>query len=140
MEYTQTTSKTKIRRLFSGALYGSAGDADDRALVALLDQIKLPAKLPMPADLAAVRCDLNALLILPRGRVYIISVNALDPHESNFKGAIWEANRGYAAVGSGSDLAIGAMYAGASARQAVEIACKFDINSRPPVHVLALEK
>lgn len=135
---TQTTSKTKIRRLASGALYGSAGDGDDRAMIALLDQIKLPARLPMPAELAAIRTDVTAILVLPRGRVFMVLAEALDLIETNFKGAVWEANRGFAAVGSGADVALGAMRAGKTAKEAVHIACEFDINSRPPVHVLEL--
>jgi ATP-dependent protease HslVU (ClpYQ) peptidase subunit len=45
---------------------------------------------------------------------------------------------GYAACGSGMDYALAAMDAGATARQAVEIACKRNINCRPPVHVRKL--
>jgi ATP-dependent protease HslVU (ClpYQ) peptidase subunit len=37
------------------------------------------------------------------------------------------------AVGTGADLAFGAMHAGANARKAVAIACKRDINSGLPV-------
>lgn len=135
---TQTTSMTKIQRLSSGALFGGAGDSDDRAIIALLDKIKLAAKMPTAADLAATRCDINAVFVLPRGGVYIVSCESLDVNEINFKGTIWPANRGYAACGTGADLAIGAMAAGKSAREAVAIACKWDINSRPPVHVLRL--
>ena len=37
------------------------------------------------------------------------------------------------AVGSGADLARGAMMAGASPGRAVEIACEYDVGSGPPV-------
>lgn len=129
---------TKIRRLSSGALFGSAGDADERPIIALLDKIRNPAKLPLPLELAATRCDTNAIIVFPNGAVYIVVSEALDVLESNFKGAVWKANRGYVACGTGADLATGAMAAGKSARDAVAIACKFDINSRLPVHVLGL--
>jgi hypothetical protein len=40
------------------------------------------------------------------------------------------------AIGTGADAAMGAMHAGATARRAVEIACKLDINSGLPVVVM----
>lgn len=39
------------------------------------------------------------------------------------------------ALGSGSDVALGALAAGASPRRAVEIACRFDLHCGPPVRV-----
>ncbi len=39
----------------------------------------------------------------------------------------------YAAIGSGADYALGAMLAGKSPKQAVEIACRLDESSGPPV-------
>lgn len=39
----------------------------------------------------------------------------------------------YAAIGSGADFALGAMLAGKSPKQAVEIACKLDEGSGPPI-------
>ena len=53
---------------------------------------------------------------------------------------VWPAATmgGYAACGSGGDYALAAMDAGATARQAVEIACKRNIHCRPPVHVRKL--
>jgi ATP-dependent HslUV protease subunit HslV len=44
------------------------------------------------------------------------------------------------ADGSGADFAIGAMAAGATAEQAVMIACHFDTCSRAPVEVLRLSE
>ena len=40
------------------------------------------------------------------------------------------------AIGSGADFALGAMYAGASADKAVEIASKLDINSGGEIYIL----
>ena len=39
----------------------------------------------------------------------------------------------FAAIGSGTKLALAAMDMGASAAKAVEIACKYDLYSRPPI-------
>lgn len=57
----------------------------------------------------------------------------------------WDAENGwfpiaepYAAIGSGADLAIGAMAAGAHVRDAVRIACARDAHSRGPVRTYRL--
>lgn len=42
------------------------------------------------------------------------------------------------AIGSGAKLALAAMEMGASARRAVEIACKYDLYSRPPIRSATL--
>ena len=58
-----------------------------------------------------------------------------------FEGKRWyPAKEGWTryACGTGSKAALGAMMAGASARQAVEIACKLDPNSGPPIKTLKI--
>lgn len=139
--HLQTTSLTKIARLASESLFGAAGDGDIRALLTLLDKVRLPGRLPSRAELATLKCDVEGILVFPRGQVMMISIapggtdrNNLDHYEAQ----TWPANRGIAAAGTGGELALGAMAAGKSAREAVAIACKCDINSRLPVHALAL--
>jgi ATP-dependent protease HslVU (ClpYQ) peptidase subunit len=44
------------------------------------------------------------------------------------------------AVGSGAKAAMGAMFAGADARRAVEIACKIDPYSAPPIVTMSLPR
>lgn len=134
---TQTTSMTKIERLASGALLGGAGDSDIRSLIALIDKIKTPDKLPSRHDLSALKSDFHVLLAFPRGQVVHIASGG---EEGRYDAQIWPANRGIAAAGSGADVALGAMAAGKTAREAVAIACRFDINSRLPVHTMALAK
>ena len=46
----------------------------------------------------------------------------------------------YCGVGSGASYAIGALEAGASPRKALEIACKFDGKSCPPIVVYELKE
>lgn len=135
---TQTTSASKINRLTSGALLGSAGDGDIRSFIALVDKIKTPDKLPSRAELAALRIDLVAVMAFPRGQVFMVEIGPSTGE--HFDAQVWPANRGLAAAGSGADLALGAMAAGKSAKDAVAIACRFDINSRLPVHVVKLAK
>ena len=88
------------------------------------------------------------LLVLPKGGVYVISTGPVDEagwpvadsYDEREEVGIWSAASmgGYAAVGSGSECALAAMDAGASARHAVEIACRRNINCRLPVHLLPL--
>ena len=55
-----------------------------------------------------------------------------------FEGGSWYLNEGpFAAIGSGADSALGALHAGATAKQAVEISCLVDRNSGPPVCTVA---
>lgn len=90
----------------------------------------------------SLRADVLGLLVLPRGRVYKIATTIISPENWN-EGmddyGMWEINGPFAAVGSGGDMAIVAMDCGKSARDAVRVACKYDPNSRPPVHVALLD-
>jgi hypothetical protein len=141
---TQTVSHIKIKRLKSGALLGSAGDNDSRALEALLDSVKTPEKLPTRVQLAETKNEFMGILALPRGGVFIISTGKVDeqgfPVDEDEDFGVWPATTmgGYAAVGSGAEAALAAMDAGATAEQAVNIACKRNINCRPPVHKIRL--
>lgn len=130
-EGLRTSSLIKIRRLSSGALYGGAGDSDDRTLVGVLDKIRTPDRLPSREDLARLDGDFEALLVFPQGKILKLTKSGRDAQ-------IWECNRGLMAIGSGGEIAIGAMASGKSAREAVAVACDWDTNSRLPVHVLEL--
>lgn len=145
---TQTVSLIKIKRLSSGALLGQAGDNDCRALEEMLDKIKDPRKLPSKTELARTKDDFMGLLALPKGGVWVLANGPVDEagwpvsnsYDEREEVGVWPAATmgGYAACGSGADHALAAMDAGATARQAVEIACKRNINCRPPVHVRKL--
>jgi len=142
---TQTVSAIKIIRLSSGALLGSAGDNDARAMYELLDKIKDPKRLPSRAELAATRIDYQGLIAFPKGGVYVVSTGRHDdagyqPEGSEDDYGIWPATTmgGYAAVGSGAEIALGAMDAGATAKEAVVIACRRNRYCALPVHVVKL--
>jgi hypothetical protein len=147
---THVASLIKIKRLHSGALLGQAGDNDCRAMEQLLDKIKDPRKLPTKNELAATKDEFYGLLALPgNGGVWVVTTGPVDEagwpvadsHDNREEHGVWLATSmgGYAAVGSGSDYALAAMDAGASAKQAVEIACRRNIHCRPPVHVRRLK-
>lgn len=132
------THQPKIKYLTSGALLGSAGDNDSRELEFLFDRVKTESNLPTKAQLLALRVDYLGLLVLPKGKVF--KVGSTHISEANWdKGfdediGVWEIASEFAAIGTGSRWAMGAMAAGKSAVDAVRIACKFDLNSRTPVY------
>ena len=72
----------------------------------------------------------SALVIDPRGRVREIENGSVLPVPRGAK---------FHAIGSGGPFALAAMYAGASAVEAVKIATKIDINSGLPVRKLKLK-
>lgn len=135
---------TKITRLSSGALIGQAGDNDARAIERLLDKVKSPAGLPLRDELLKIRLSYMGLLVFPRGRIFKVGLTNLP--ESNWgddfdqEVGIWEISTPFAAIGTGKEFAMGAMAAGKSAAESVRIACRYDINSRLPIHVVALAK
>lgn len=131
----QVVSGIKIRRLSSGALFGTSGDNDVREVEALLDKVRTPKQMPLRSAFKGILVDCGGILVLPRGKVFMIGCRE-KPDDYDDEIGAWEVNRGFAAIGSGAEVALGAMAAGKSAREAVAIACKFDINSRLPVHVL----
>lgn len=141
---TQTVSHIKIKRLSSGALLGGSGDNDGRAIEALLDKVKKPSQLPSREALTATKDSGMFLLAIPRQGVWVLSCGKVDEQgyatDDDEDYGVWPGATmgGYAAIGSGADVALGAMDAGASAYRAVEIACRRDINCRLPVHQIAL--
>jgi ATP-dependent protease HslVU (ClpYQ) peptidase subunit len=139
---TVDTLANKITRLSSGALLGQAGQNDGRAMVALLDKVKTPAQIPSYDALMNMRVDFLGLLVLPKGRIFKVSTTHIAPSNwgTDFDTDIgmWEITGLFSSVGSGGDLATAAMDCGKSARDAVRVACKYDPNSRPPVHIVSL--
>lgn len=138
------TLSSKIIRLRSGALLGQAGSNDARPLIWLLQNVKTLRAMPSYEALMGVRCDFLGLLILPRGRIVKVATTFTSPENWTDETAgdygMWEVETRFAAIGTGSDFAMGAMEAGADALKAVRIACRRDMNSRLPVHSLALKK
>lgn len=138
-----TESAQKIHRTSAGALVGQAGDNDARAILALLDKVKRESDLPTRAALCATGIDFEGLLVLPNGSVFCVASGRVDAQGFAVDDAdvgVWPAATigGYAAVGSGSEAALAAMDAGASAARAVEIACRRNVYCRPPVHSVRL--
>lgn len=141
---TVDTMQTKMRRLKGGCIIGSAGTSDSRDVEALFDKVKTPAGLPSPEALGRMRCDYLGLLVLPKGRLYKVCCTGIT--ETNWDGerdaefGLWEISFDFAAVGSGAPVALGALSAGKNAKEAVRIACMWDLYSKAPVHVMPLLK
>ena len=123
--------QTKISRLEGGVLYGAAGDADDRVVVETFNKIKRPKQIPSVQKLKKMEADVDALLVFPSGDIYSVLTG-----EKNAE--CMRIAREFHATGSGHQLALGAMAMGATAVQAVEVACKYNIQCRPPICTLAL--
>lgn len=140
---TVDTLTTKIIRLSSGAIFGTAGQNDARSVNALVDKAKTPGQLPSYEAILALRADVLGLLVLPKGRVYKIATTIISPEnweEGMGEFGLWEVTGPFSAVGSGADMALVAMECGKAAKDAVRIACKYDPNSRGPVHMMPLAK
>jgi hypothetical protein len=137
------TLSNKVYRLKSGALLGQCGSNDIRPMIKMLDNAKSERQMPSYDEIAAVRISGMYLLVLPNKRVFKFQTTARAPDtwdDDLVDLGMWRVERPFTAVGSGSDYAIGAMEHGASAEQAVRIACRLDINSRLPIHKHRLAK
>lgn len=75
------------------------------------------------------RPDLRAIIVRPDGAVFLAE-------DVYFSGPIETTCY---AIGSGADFALGAMACGATAEEAVRVACRFDDHCGEPVHVLGKE-
>ncbi|MCK1543278.1 hypothetical protein IVB12_15285 [Bradyrhizobium sp. 179] len=129
-------SVPKVLRTSAGALIGWSGEADNRAVLALLDKVKNPKSLPTKQEIAACQTEFDLLIAFGPNQVYNVTC---DEDNGRYTGYVTLANLGFAATGSGWALATGAMLAGKSARDAVMIACKVDRFSKLPVHALSFE-
>ena len=116
---TWSGSTRKIGRAPDGSIAALSGTVVDcHAVLRWVEHGMDERKRPVEQDVAG-------LLITADGTVYLVEGNAPPaPITAPF----------YAA-GSGRQIALGAMAAGASAQRAVEIACEWDTGSRGPVVV-----
>lgn len=133
--YTLFTRQSKIVRLPSGGLLGSAGDADCRAIEELIGKVKTVAGLPTRKALLDLQIDYNGILVLPKGKIIFVASEFKD---GKWGGGFMEVSESFFATGSGDEFALGAMECGRSAKDAVNIAIRRNMTCRAPVHVIAL--
>jgi ATP-dependent HslUV protease subunit HslV len=105
-EVIHCTKRKKLSRLSDGSIIGTSGGHVDRE--AFREWLENGGKAPKVVDFSALR-------LMPDGRILYYG-DTLEGCEVDTP----------AAVGSGSQFAIGAMEAGLSAKRAVEIASKRD--------------
>jgi ATP-dependent protease HslVU (ClpYQ) peptidase subunit len=129
------SKQTKIRKTAGGCLFGCAGIGDDRDLVARLDPVERPEQLPSTEELIEGYAHLDGLLVFPDGRMFLVCARRESAAEEAGVQEIVGFD-GYA-IGSGGDIARGAMMAGLSASQAVWVAIQLDTCSGEPIHCLA---
>lgn len=110
---------TKIRKRKDGALAGAAGNG---ALAqAYLDWFANPSpKKGKPPPLCVDNETATIFMVEPNGQIVMIR------HYGPMR-----VNAPYYAMGSGEEIALGAMEFGATAEQAVEVAGKLDVNTGP---------
>lgn len=134
------TRINKLTRLASGAVLGQSGEADIRDIIACLDKCTA-RRMPSRKTLSETKTDFSGILAYPSGKVYLIDVRRAGKDEDGEWGAsVIELLERYTAVGSGAQYAIGAMAAGRTAKYAVEIACRFDGYSNPPVREVTVKR
>ena len=125
------TNSQKIYRLPSGALLGSAGDADSRDIRTLFGNAT-PTKMPTRKQISALENDVDLLLVFPKGQVYLITAEYVEDL-SAWTGQIVRISDVIVAIGTGANFAYGAMEFGADPIEAVEVACRRDIMCFGPI-------
>lgn len=75
--------------------------------------------------------ELHVLVITPDNKIKMYEANSMEP-------VVLSKRDKYMAIGSGMDVALGALHAGASSADAVRAAIKHNINSKPPVRTYKL--
>lgn len=116
-------SVVKIVRVPGGGLAGAAGELG--GMYRFLEWAHYGGE-ETTADFAG--CEIDGFLVRPDGTLLVTdSLGGVSPIKAPFH-----------AVGSGRELALGAMAAGADAVEAVKIAVRFDTRSGGPVKKIAL--
>jgi len=110
---------TKVQRTDDGRIFGASGSIVD---------ITRFAKWMHGAEAPELSEDFCALILMPNGKVYYVG-NKLEPSEYIVPQAI----------GSGADFAIGAMLAGQSPHEAVEIAMQRDTRTGGEITVFHID-
>jgi hypothetical protein len=121
----------KIIRLKDGSLLGMSGDAEGQWIVNVLNNTAIPAD-KIVEELAELPCECSCLLVRPDGSMWWVSTSGDGFAE------YYSFRDDFAAVGTGKQIAIGALAAGMSAKRSVEIACERHCYSKPPIQVVKL--
>lgn len=129
----------KLYRLKSGGMLGESGMSDNRAIIALFDNIKDENDMPTRAELEATKAEGAYIVVLPDKTVFEVSIEFLKEEGQRFVGQVMKHTHGPLAVGHGSDFAKAAMTVGKSSVEAVKVACKWSLYCAGPVQTIKLE-
>ncbi len=122
------STTTKIFRLRDGSIGGMSGDADTgRALIQWYNEGSDPTKFPVNRDSNGC-CHAVLLIITPDKTIHQLQRT---PFLITFEDK-------FAALGSGRDYALAAMYLGCNAIEAVNVATALDVDCGNGVDVLEL--
>lgn len=129
----------KLYSLKSGGILGESGMSDNRAIIALFDNIKDENDMPTRAELEATKSEGSYIIVLPDKTVYEIYITFSKDDGNRFIGQVMKHTHGPLAVGHGADFAKAAMTLGKTAAEAVKVACKWSLFCQGPVQTMKLE-
>ena len=127
----------KVFLLANSGLWGAAGSKDEHSDKLIRERVgkTAPDQAPLAQGSATYICnetwEIEAIYVSPNGDIYLIDVKNGNTEVNNVHST-------YIAIGTGSAYAYGALGVGASARQAVRIACNRDVYSGGEVTSVAL--
>jgi hypothetical protein len=132
----------KLYRLDNGAIYGGAGESDDRLLRAVLGEFgpDCPVEKLQHPDLNA---DYQVLLAMPDASLWYVGITRNEEHEGGsvecfqFKAPM--AAIGFGRWGFGRWGVFGAMVAGKSAAEAIEVMLPYLTNAKGPIQTTNLK-
>lgn len=116
----------KIVRLDDGRLVGAAGNAG--VISRFVEHLRNPANNPPPEKAEDEFCAM------------VVSLDGSIQHWNDRFEPNMAASIGYYAIGSGEEVARGAMEMGASAIEAVNVACRLDAFTRQPIQIEFLQQ
>lgn len=133
----QVVSSNKLVRLEHGGLLGGAG-GDDTYVIPLFYNVKTRDDFPKPKTLMRASPEYDGILVLPDESFWYVFCSKRNGAEIVPADTMGK----YAAVGVGSTYALGAMAASEDidAVKACEVAIKYNIYCRGPVHMMILNE
>lgn len=125
----------KIHRTKAGALIGQSGDADSRAFLALMENVRTGDKIPASKALAECRCSGHYLCVFKNGHIWEVVIYENPDMEEWGAQAIPITGMGAIGhAGCGGELAMAFMRSGKSARAAVAAVCEINAYCAPPIY------
>lgn len=128
----------KLYRLKSGGMLGESGMSDNRAVIALFDNIKDENDIPTRAELEATKAEGSFIVVLPDKTVFHVVMEFTD-EGNRYIGQVIKHTHGPLSVGHGADFSNAAMALGKSAADGVKLACKWSLACQGPVQTMKLE-